>query len=90
MNNPKEKELLKSFENGEWESIKPSKKTLKRYRDAARATLAKDKRVNIRIASRDLDEIQAKAIEEGIPSQTLMASVLHKYVTGKLTEKRND
>jgi predicted DNA binding CopG/RHH family protein len=45
--------------------------------------------VNIRIASRDLDEIQAKAIEEGIPYQTHMASVLHKYVTGKLIEKRN-
>ncbi len=52
----------------------------------ASAALAKDKRVNIRISSRDLDDIQAKAAEEAIPYQTLMASVLHKYVTGRLVE----
>ena len=50
------------------------------------ASLAKDKRVNIRISSRDLDDIQAKAAEEAIPYQTLMSSVLHKYVTGRLVE----
>jgi len=87
MNDQNEKDILKSFEKGEWKSTKHSKKTLQRYRDAARATLAKDRRVNIRIASRDLEEIQARAMEEGIPYQTLMSSVLHKYVTGKLVEK---
>ena len=52
----------------------------------ASAALAKNKRVNIRISSRDLDDLQARAAEEAIPYQTLMASVLHKYVTGRLVE----
>ncbi|MBP1150703.1 MULTISPECIES: hypothetical protein [Methylocaldum] len=56
------------------------------YASIASASLAKDKRVNIRISSRDLEDIQAKAAEEGIPYQILMASVLHKYVTGRLVE----
>ena len=60
---------------------------LQRMRAAARATAIKDKRVNIRLSSIDLLDIQAKALEEGMPYQTLIASVLHKYVTGKLAEK---
>ncbi len=51
-----------------------------------RATATKDRRVNIRLSSGDLQDIQARALEEGIPYQTLIASVLHKYVTGRLTE----
>jgi hypothetical protein len=54
----------------------------------ASTSLAKDKRVNIRISSRDLDDIQAKAAEEAVPYQTLMSSVLHKYVTGRLVESQ--
>jgi predicted DNA binding CopG/RHH family protein len=50
--------------------------------------MRKDERVNIRISSKDLQEIQKKAIEEGIPYQTLISSVLHKFVTGRLTERR--
>ena len=88
MNEQNERDILESFEKEEWKSIKPTKRLLQGYRNAARTTLAKDRRVNIRISSRDLEEIQAKAIEEGIPYQTLMASVLHKYVIGKLAEKR--
>ena len=64
-------------------------KVRQRYQKIAKATMAKDKRVNIRIASRDLEAIQARAIEDGIPYQTLMSSVLHKFVTGKLVEKNN-
>jgi predicted DNA binding CopG/RHH family protein len=69
---------------------KPSagKSALQRLRTAARATAIKDKRVNIRLSSVDLLDIQAKALEEGMPYQTLTASVLHKYVTGKLSEGR--
>ena len=88
MNDRKEREIAESFERGEWSSIGISSRIRRRYLQAARATLAKDKRVNIRIASRDLEAIQARAIEDGIPYQTLMSSVLHKYVTGKLMEKR--
>ena len=61
---------------------------LLRMRAAARATAVKDKRVNIRLSAVDLLDIQAKALEEGMPYQTLIASVLHKYVTGKLSEEK--
>ena len=60
---------------------------LARIRAAARATGLKDKRVNIRLSSGDLSGIQIKALEQGIPYQTLIASVLHKYVTGRLQER---
>ena len=56
-------------------------------RAAARATAIEDKRVNIRVSSVDLLDIQARALEEGMPYQTLIANVLHKYVTGKLAER---
>lgn len=81
-----EEEILASFERGEWQSVPGLKKEIARYASIASASLAKDKRVNIRISSRDLEDIQAKAAEEGIPYQTLMASVLHKFVTGRLVD----
>jgi predicted DNA binding CopG/RHH family protein len=81
-----EEEILASFDRGEWQSAPNTKKEMNRYADMASAALAKDKRVNIRISSRDLEDIQAKAAEEGMPYQTLMASVLHKFVTGRLVE----
>jgi predicted DNA binding CopG/RHH family protein len=81
-----EEELLASFERGEWQSVPNLKEEITRYASYAEASLAKDKRVNIRISSRDLEDIQARAAEEGIPYQTLMASVLHKFVTGRLVE----
>jgi predicted DNA binding CopG/RHH family protein len=81
-----EEEILASFERGEWQSSSKGKSEIARFAAIASASLAKDKRVNIRISSRDLDDIQAKAAEEAIPYQTLMSSVLHKYVTGRLVE----
>lgn len=83
---PYELEVLEAYEAGK---LKPTagKAELQRLRAAARATAIKDKRVNIRLSSVDLLDIQAKALEEGMPYQTLIASVLHKYVTGKLAEK---
>ena len=83
---PYELEVLQAYESGQ---LKPpaSKDELLRLREAARATAIKDKRVNIRLSSVDLAEIQAKALEQGLPYQTLIASVVHKYVTGKLAEK---
>lgn len=84
--NKLEAEILASFGRGEWEAVSKNKSEIARYAALASAALAKDKRVNIRISSRDLDDIQAKAAEEAIPYQTLMASVLHKYVTGRLVE----
>lgn len=83
---PYELEILQAYESGQ---LKPaaSKAELQRLRAGARATAIKDKRVNIRLSSVDLLDIQAKALEEGMPYQTLIASVLHKYVSGKLAEK---
>ena len=81
-----EEEILASFERDEWQSVPNLKKEIARYASYAEASLAKDKRINIRISSRDLEDIQARAAEEGIPYQTLMASVLHKFVTGRLVE----
>ena len=81
-----EEEILASFERGEWQPVPKNKSEIARFAAMASASLAKDKRVNIRISSRDLDDIQARAAEEAIPYQTLMASVLHKYVTGRLVE----
>jgi predicted DNA binding CopG/RHH family protein len=83
---PYELEVLEAYETGKLKPI-ASKAELQRMRIAARATSIKDKRVNIRLSSVDLLDIQAKALAEGMPYQTLIASVLHKYVAGKFSEK---
>ena len=82
-----ERDLLKSVERGEWRSA-ASKAALKRYTQAARRTLKKNRRVNIRISQADLDDLRVRAFEEGLPYQTLISSVLHKHVVGSLTSKR--
>ena len=82
-----EKELLESFEKDEWKPVKGKKKDISQYQQIAKSTFKKDSRVNIRISSKDVHAIQVKAMEEGIPYQTLISSVLHKYVNGKLKEK---
>jgi predicted DNA binding CopG/RHH family protein len=80
-----EKELLKAYEAGEFESVlTPTRK--KQIQEAASSTFKKDKRINIRISSRDLDAIQKRALVEGIPYQTLVSSILHKYVSGSLRD----
>ncbi len=81
-----EKELLDSFDRGEWRQVADSDTEVKRYREYARSTFKKEMRVNIRMSKKDLDALQTRAMEEGIPYQTLMASVLHKYVEGRLVE----
>ena len=81
-----EADLLAAFDKGALKSV-ATKAELSRFKAAARATAVKDKRVNIRLSSGDLQDIQVKALEQGMPYQTLIASVLHKYVTGRLTER---
>ncbi len=81
-----ELELLESIEKGEWESVKNLEKEKERYKKIASNTIRKDKRINIRISERDLKELQKKALEEGIPYQTLISSLLHKYVNGRLID----
>jgi predicted DNA binding CopG/RHH family protein len=79
-----ERDLVRSIERGEWRSVKNLPKQIKRHTEYAKATFRKDKRVNIRISEKDLNAIQSRALEEGIPYQTLMSSILHKFVNGAL------
>ena len=81
-----EMEILQAFESGRLKSV-ATRRELARFKAAARATAIKDRRINIRLSSLDLNDIQVKALEAGIPYQTLISSVLHKYVTGRLAEK---
>jgi predicted DNA binding CopG/RHH family protein len=81
--NKDERELAESLENEEWVSDL-SKKEKKRYEEYARYSLNKQKRINIRMAERDLKKIQARAIEEGIPYQSLISMLIHKYNEGKV------
>lgn len=80
-----EHEVLAAYEKGQLKSV-ATKGEIAKFRAAARATAIKDRRVNIRLSSGDLSDIQVRALEEGVPYQTLIASVLHKYVTGRLAE----
>jgi len=82
-----ELDLLASYENEEWKSVKKIKEQKETYRAYARATFRKDKRVNIRISEKDLLDLQKYAVRQGIPYQTLISSVLHKFVSGALTER---
>ena len=74
---------MAAYEADEFESVL-TRARKKRIRDAAAITFKKDKRINIRISSRDLEAIQKRALVEGIPYQTLVSSILHKYVSGSL------
>ena len=77
-----EKDLIESFENDEWKAVK--NKNYKIYQKAAKESISKNKRINIRLTSKDYHDIQVKAIEEGIPYQTLISSLIHKYNKGEL------
>jgi len=82
-----EMELAKSLEKEEWISDL-TKKQKKQYEEYARYSLSKRKRINIRMSERDLKKIQAKAIEEGIPYQSLISMLIHKYNEGKVSFNR--
>ena len=82
-----EQDMLKAYESGVLKSISPTKSELAKFKAAATATFLKERRVNIRLSSPDLMDIQARALEEGLPYQIFIASVLHKYVSGRLVEK---
>jgi predicted DNA binding CopG/RHH family protein len=82
-----EQGIQKAYESGELESIPNLEEEIAFYTNAAKNALKKDKRINIRLTSRDLLELKLKAVEEGIPYQTLVSSILHKYLNGRLVEK---
>jgi predicted DNA binding CopG/RHH family protein len=77
-----EKALSESFDRGDWRPVKSAVRERKKLREAARNTLRKDARINIRLSSKDLSDLQVVAAREGIPYQTLVSSILHKYVAG--------
>lgn len=83
-----EREILRSVDAGEWTPVADQKREIARYQDYAKATFRKDRRVNIRISSKDLEGLQTRALEEGMPYQTLISSVLHKYLSGRLRDSR--
>ncbi len=82
-----EKELRDSVERGEWKSSSKTKSESRRFQEYARATYKKDRRINIRISSRDMNSLKVRAREQGIPYQTLVSSIIHRYLTGRLGEK---
>lgn len=82
-----EQELLSSIERKEWKRVKNYDKELAHLRRDAIQTLKKDQRISIRLAKYDLDAIKVKAVNEGIPYQTLIASLIHKYISGRMTDK---
>ena len=81
-----EKDLLESVERGEWKSAAGGKRERTRYARCANPTFRKDRRLNIRLWSKDLEAIQKRALAKGLPYQTLIASLLHKYASGRLKE----
>ena len=81
-------ELLNSLESNEWNSVENLKDEIASHQVIARNTLKKDKRVNLRISSKDLEDIKTYAVEEGLPYQTLMSSVLHKFISGRFIDRQ--
>ena len=81
-----EQEILAAYEAGTLRSVATAAER-SRLESSARATQTKDQRINIRLTSEDLDALRTRALQEGIPYQTLITSVLHKYVTGRLLDR---
>lgn len=82
-----EQEILDKFEAGSLKRVKGTAAAIRSHREIAKATFKKDARINIRLSSRDLRALQARALKEGVPYQTLVSSVLHKYVDGQLVDR---
>ena len=85
--NAEEREILEKFQRGDLFSAAGAEDEMKTARQAARNTFNKTRRVNLRVTERDFNLAHARAREEGIPCQTLLSSVIHKYLSGRLTEK---
>jgi len=83
-----ESDLMNSLETDEWRPVEDFKQQKKAAVEAARNTLRKDKRINLRLSQKDYHQIQIKALEEGIPYQTLISSIIHKYLNGSLSPKQ--
>ncbi|MCI5145222.1 MAG: antitoxin [Candidatus Electrothrix sp. AR3] len=82
-----EKEIFDAFEQGTLNSVADLKNEMADAREAAKNTFNKNKRVNLRMTEQDFDLAHIRALEDGIPYQTLLSSIIHKYLTGRLVEK---
>ena len=82
-----EREILEAFDKGQLKRSRKAAAQIKKHKVVVEATFKKDARINIRLSSRDLRAIQSRALKEGVLYQTLVSSVLHKYVDGQLVEK---
>jgi predicted DNA binding CopG/RHH family protein len=82
-----EREILKAFERGQLKSIPEKEEEIRKHREYVAATFKADQRINIRLSARDLNALQKRALSEGMPYQTLIVSILHKYVEGQFQEK---
>jgi predicted DNA binding CopG/RHH family protein len=85
-----EKDLFRSVEKGEWRSVRDLEAEIRAAKSIADATVAKTQRMNIRIAERDLIALRVQAMKEGMPYQTLVSSIIHKYLAGRLVEREMD
>jgi len=83
-----EQELMKSIETEAWVSVNNLEEEIKKAKKAAQATLTKSERMNIRISPNDLRRLKIRAMEEGMPYQTLVSSIIHKYLIGRFEEQR--
>jgi len=81
-----EQELLISYERGEWRPVHNMPAEIARYKEMAKKSLRKSRRINIRLVEKDLEKIQIYAMQEGIPYQTLISSILHKYAAGQIVK----
>jgi predicted DNA binding CopG/RHH family protein len=88
LNDNEELEILQAWDAGALKSVNNMAQEIKAHQTVAEATFKKDQRLNIRISSRDLKSLQARALEEGVPYQTFAASLLHKFVSGRLVDHR--
>ena len=86
--NAEEREILEHFERGELTAASEAQREMETAQHAARNTFNKTRRVNLRVTERDFNLAHARAREEGIPYQTLLSSVIHKYLSGRLIENR--
>ncbi len=84
-----EKDFIESFERGEWQTVAGVVKEAEASREYARNTLKKDKRINIRLSEKDLEDLRVMAVENGIPYQTMISSVLHRFATGQLRDAKH-
>ena len=85
--NKEEREILEAYDSGQMSHYKPSPKEIEAIKAAAESTFKKDKRITIRLYDHDYNGIQKKALQMGVPYQTLISGIIHRYVEGDLVTK---